>query len=222
MIFLTSGLMVETTFLKRQTAYRVWIKDLHNKEVMIDENGLKYLKIGDHNVMRVNIFGVVIDKSNAENYANIVVDDSSANMRMRVWGDDISFFEDLKVGDRVFVIGRWSEFNEERYVRPEIVTSVDMDWSLLRRLQLIKEYGVPNHEEKVIVKEELTEDVEEVEPSLVAREAVLNIIEKHDEADINLIMKDSKLAKEKLQSAIMDLLKEGEIFSPKMGYYRLV
>ncbi|MDP3918734.1 MAG: OB-fold nucleic acid binding domain-containing protein [Nanoarchaeota archaeon] len=214
--------MVETTFLKRQTAYRVWIKDLHNKEVMIDENGLKYLKIGDHNVMRVNIFGVVIDKSNAENYANIVVDDSSANMRMRVWGDDISFFEDLKVGDRVFVIGRWSEFNEERYVRPEIVTSVDMDWSLLRRLQLIKEYGVPNHEEKVIVKEELTEDVEEVEPSLVAREAVLNIIEKHDEADINLIMKDSKLAKEKLQSAIMDLLKEGEIFSPKMGYYRLV
>jgi len=92
---------------------------------------------------------------------------------------------------------------------------------LLRRLELNKTYGAPSKEEKIEIKEE-SNKVEEVPPSLSAREVVLNMIEKFDElSEVDLVSK-SKVKKEVLDLAIQDLLKEGEIFSPKKGYYRLV
>tara|TARA_Y100000310_G_scaffold319710_1_gene375313 strand:+ start:2766 stop:3407 length:642 start_codon:yes stop_codon:yes gene_type:complete len=207
---------------RRQTAYKVWINDLHTAELVVNpETEMSFLDVKGKNVVRVNIFGSVIDSLKNEDYGTLVIDDSSGALRMRVWGEDLYLFEDVNVGDLIFVIGRWAVFNDERYLRPEIVRKVEMDWALLRRLELTKEFGSPKKEEKVSVSAEESE-VKEVEPSLSAREAVLVLIEKHDSVNDEQLTAESGLTPENLKIAIMDLLKEGEIFSPEKGVYQLV
>jgi hypothetical protein len=214
--------MTEQKQIGRHTAYKVWIKDIHNNKEAIDQNtGFPYLPVKDKKVVRLNIFGSVVDKFTSEAYATIVLDDSSGSVRLRVWADDLYMFENIEVGDLVFIVGRWAEYKEEKYVRPEVVRKISIDWALLRRLELSKEYGVPSKEDKVVVKVE-SSDVKEVEPTLAAREAVLSIIDKKDEASAAEVCHESGISMEKIELAVNDLLKEGEIFAPRQGVYRLV
>ena len=205
----------------RHTAFKVWINDLHKSDVKVAEEGFSYLGIGENKVVRMNLFGSVIDKFVAESYATIIIDDSSGNIRLRVWADDLYMLENSEVGDLLIVVGRWAEYDGERYLRPELVRKISVDWALLRRLELNKTYGAPSQEEKIEIKEEVKK-VEEVPPTLSAREVVLNLIEKYDEISYEDLLSKSKADKNNLDVAVQDLLKEGEIFSPKKDYYRLV
>jgi RPA family protein len=208
--------------LQRQTAYKVWINDIHKAGLEQDpDSGMSFLKIKDMNVVRANLFGVVADKGSYEGYSTIVLDDSSGSIRARVWSDDVYLLENVNVGDPVFVVARWAEFNNERYIRPEIVRKVSMDWALFRRLELTKLYGLPSREEKVSVKSE-EDKADKIEPSLADREFVLNLIEKNDEVSDEQIVVQSGKSKEIMKVAIQDLLKDGEIFAVKPGVYRLV
>ncbi|MSR86462.1 hypothetical protein EXS74_03650 [Candidatus Woesearchaeota archaeon] len=209
-------------FMKRQTAYKVWIKDIHSAKSHIDTtSGLPSFIIRDKTLARVNFIASVIDTFSSGTYGSIVVDDGSGQIRLKVWGDDLVLLEARGIGDLVLIIGRVSQFNDERYVRPEIVRTVSQDWALLRRLELIKEYGVPQKEDRVILEKE-EESSPEVEPSLAAREIILARIEKQEEVSEEEVFKACSLPREKVALALYDLLKEGEIFSPKKGYYRLV
>ncbi len=206
---------------RRRTAYKVWIGDIHRAKSKVQESGLLVYDIREKDVARVNILGGVINVFSAENYGSMMVDDGSGNIRLKVWGDDKDLFEGKNIGDVVLVVGRVGDFNGERYVRPEIVRKVEMDWALLRRLELVKEYGTFKKEEKVVVK--IEEEVqEEVEPSLAAREIVMNLIEKFEEVDEEKLVVSSKMPRDKIMVALNDLLKEGEVFCPKKGFYRLV
>ena len=151
----------------------------------------------------------------------MLVDDGSGTIRLKVWGDDLDLLKEKKVGDLVLVVGRVNEFNDERYIRPEIVRTIETDWALLRRLELVKTYGAPKKEEKVVVPVE-DKPQEEVEPSLAAREVIINTIEKFEEADEAKLIEACKMPRDKVMVALNDLLKEGEVFSPKKGLYRLV
>src|SRR3989338_836417 len=160
--------------IKRQTAYKIWLKDVHLVESKFDEvSGLPSFSLHGKQVLRV------------------------------------------------LVIGRIAEYQGERYLRPEIIRIVDLDWALLRRLELMKEYGVPTKEEKIVLPKE-KDSVPEVEPSLAARERILHTIEKNEEVSENVLLEECKMSKDKVMVALYDLLKEGEIFSPKKGFYRLV
>ena len=128
--------------------------------------------------------------------------------------------EGKQVGDFVLIVGRINEFNGERYIRPEIIRLISFDWALLRRLELIKEFGIPSIEEKVAVSSVV--DTIEVEPSLAARERILEVIDKFDDISENDLVKECGMNKDKVLVALYELLKEGEIFSPKKGYYSLV
>ncbi len=205
----------------RQTAYKVWIRDLHTCQRLTDEaTGLSHFSLRGKNVVRVNVVGSVIDEVETQGYASIVLDDSSGSIRLKVWADDLYLLNDIGIGDIVFVVGRVAEFDDERYIRPEIVRRVDMDWALLRRLELTNEYGPLSPTDKVEVPKESS--ATEVEPSLVARERILLAIEKHEEIEEAVLIGACAMSKEKVMVALTDLLKEGEIFSPKKGYYRLV
>jgi hypothetical protein len=57
---------------------------------------------------------------------------------------------------------------------------------------------------------------------LKAREIILNTIEKMDVAGEEDLISACGMAKEKVLFAINELVKEGEIFSPKKGSYSLV
>jgi RPA family protein len=207
---------------KRQTAYKVWVKDIHSSVQKKDNaTSLVSFEINNKNVVRVNLVASIIESNVSGNYGVMVVDDGSAQVKLKVWNDDLWLLEDKQVGDFVLIIGRIAEFNNERYVRPEIIRNVSFDWALLRRLELIKEYGTPKVEEKVVVSvEEMP--MKEVEPSLVAREIILRTVEKMDDVSEEDLIAACKMPKEKVLVAIYDLLKEGEIFSPQKGFYRLV
>jgi len=208
--------------MKRQTAYCVWIRDIHGTKQQIDAaTGLPYIPVQDKHVVRVNVLGSVIDSSCSDAYGNVVIDDGSAQIRLKVWGDDLHLLQPIQVGNLVLVIGRIAEYNGERYLRPEVVRSIDYDWALLRRLQLVKEYGVPAREEKFVVADEVR-PVPEVEPSLNARGIIMETIEKLEEVSEEQLIEACKMAKDKVTTALYDLLKEGEVFSPKKGFYRLV
>jgi RPA family protein len=208
--------------IKRHTAYKVWIRDVHKSPEKIDEDsGLPYLDINDKHVSRVHLFGSIINTRATEGYGSLILDDGSANIQLKTWGADVYLAEDKQVGDLVFVVGRYSTFNNERYIRPEVVRRVSMDWALLRRLELTKEYGIPSKEEKVEVAPDNPPQTE-TGSSLSLREAILNEIEKQDEVEEEALITVCNMPKEEVMLAVQDLLKEGEIFCPKKGYYRLV
>ena len=203
---------------KRQTAYKVWIRDLkHTKGEM--DGSLAYLPIGGNRVVRVNIVGSVIGKNLSENYGNLILDDGSETIQARVWGDDLWLLEGMEVGDLVLVVARLGEFNQEIYLRPEVVRKIDMDWALLRRLEMIKKYGKPEMVEK---KEVNVEKVEEVQPSLAVREKVLSVIESAEELSMDALVVKLDVDADKVKKAVDELLKEGEMFMPRPGYLRCV
>jgi len=206
---------------RRQTAYKVWIRDLKHTKGEMEDGGLVYLPIGGHNVVRVNIVGSVIGKNVSDNFGSLVIDDGSDNIQARVWGDDLWLVNELEVGDLVLIIARLGEFNQEPYLRPEVVRKIDMDWALLRRLELIKEYGKPEkvEEKKEIVVEKV---VEEVEPSLAVREKVLSFVEEGNEISMEALVEKVELEEAKVQKAVDELLKEGEMFMPRPGFLRCV
>lgn len=208
--------------LKRQTAYKLWVKDIHSAQSFVDvQSGFTQFSFQDNALVRVNIIGVIIDSFVSGTYGSFVLDDGSGQVRVKVWADDFYLVEGRSVGEMVLVIGRISEFQNERYIRPEIVRVVDADWVLLRRLELVKIYGVPAKEEKVILQTEKN-SVPEVEPSLAIREKILILIEKSEEIAEKDLLEQCAMPKEKVMVALYDLLKEGEVFSPKKGFYRLV
>lgn len=203
---------------KRQTAYKAWISDIHSAENKVDENGLNSYLSNAKNLVRVNVIANIIENNLSGNYGILVVDDGSAQIKLKVWNEDLWLLEGKNVGDFVLIIGRIADFNGERYLRPEIIRNINFDWALLRRLELMKDH-VPGS--KVVVQKE--EGVmKEVEPSLVAREIILNTVEKMDDVSEEDLIKACNMNKEKVLVAIYDLLKEGEIFSPQKGFYRLV
>tara|TARA_Y100000310_G_C20696549_1_gene826140 strand:- start:3635 stop:4273 length:639 start_codon:yes stop_codon:yes gene_type:complete len=203
---------------KRQTAYKVWIRDLkHTKGEM--EGSLVYLPIGGNRVVRVNVVGSVIGKNVSENYGNLILDDGSETIQARVWGEDLWLLEGLEVGDLVLAVARLGEFNQEVYLRPEIVRKIDMDWALLRRLELIKKFGKPDRVEK---KDVNVEKVDEVEPSLAVREKVLSVVESAEELSMDALVAKVGVGEDKVKRAVDELLKEGEMFMPRPGYLRCV
>lgn len=210
------------TVMKRQTAYKVWMKDIHAAQSQIDAtNGFPSFVLEGRTFVRVNVIGSIIDTFTSGTYGSFVVDDGSAQVRLKVWGEDLYLFEGKGIGDLVLVIGRVAEFNGERYIRPEIIRSISQDWALLRRIELTKAFGAPQKEDKVVMEKE-SSSAPEVEPSLAAREIILTTIEKQEEVSEQELFQACALPKDKVTVALYDLLKEGEIFSPKKGFYRLV
>tara|TARA_Y100000310_G_scaffold345251_1_gene463130 strand:- start:5285 stop:5926 length:642 start_codon:yes stop_codon:yes gene_type:complete len=205
---------------KRQTAFKVWIRDLKHTKGEMEDGGLVYLPIGGHNVVRVNIVGSVIGKNVTDNFGSLVIDDGSDNIQARVWGDDLWLVNEMEVGDLVLIVARLGEFNQEPYLRPEVVRKIDMDWALLRRLELIKEYGKPDAVEEK--KDIVVEKVEEVEPSLAVREKVLAFVEEGDEISMEALVEKVGLEEAKVKKAVDELLKEGEMFMPRPGFLRCV
>lgn len=207
---------------KRQTAYKFWIKNLHSGVMKIDEvTQLKVFEIIGKNVLRVNVLGNIIESFVQNDYGSLTIDDGSAQIRLKMWNEDVELVKDKQVGDFVMVIGKLTDFNDERYIRPEIVRNMNFDWALLRNLELNKEFGTPSKEERVVLQKEAVIP-NEVEPTLKAREIILLTIEKLEKASDEDLVRACSMPRERVMVALHELLKEGEIFIPKNGFYSLV
>lgn len=228
---------------QRQTAYKVWIKDIVNSK-LIKQDGEwdpSYIEVNREKISRVNIIAVNIFKYIAENgnYCSITLDDSSDTIRLKAWREDSRLLENINVGDIVLVIGRIKEYNDERYILPEIVKIIkNPNWELVRKLELFKNFGRPNQKiEKEEIKEEfkvdqtfneqqLEEEVVEDDqkrPTSGIRQTILDVIEKLDVeegVDKEALLKTLGSG-HKTNTAILELLKEGEIYELKPGKLKI-
>lgn len=129
--------MPEQTFQKRQIAYKVKISDLLNGNFTKEEFSAGYIKINGNNVSRVNIISTMVYKSE-ENYTSSIIDDGTGRILLRSF-ENTSLFSKVDVGDPVLVIGRIREFNNEKYIIPEILKKIsNAAWINTRKLELSK------------------------------------------------------------------------------------
>jgi RPA family protein len=229
----------------RQTAYKVWISDLMNKEVKKEEGewSPNYISIDNKQVSRVNIIATVVMKyiSEDKGYANLTIDDSSGDIQVKAWKEDISLFESVEIGDPILMIGKIKEYNSQIYLTPEIVKTLDKpEWIELRKKELSNLYGQREiqepkiqqqpesiaqpkvTEETIVVTEESVTNEEPVDNN---RQKLLTLIENLDKgegSDIVEVVEESKMDEQEANIIIQELLKEGEIFEIKSGKLKII
>lgn len=224
---------------KRLIAYEVWISDILNSKIYKEDNNefsVSYIQVKDKKISKVNIIANVVEKflSEDKNFATITLDDGSGTIRLKTWKEDTSKIDNFNIGDMINIIGKPRIYNEESYIVPELIKKIeDPNFEILRKLELIRTYGKPKLNGIKIDNEENKEDkndyvVEEIivnESSENSRQAIIKLIEKLDDgdgADVNLIISNSNIEKEKVNEVINELLIEGEIFEIKEGFVKLL
>jgi RPA family protein len=226
----------------RQTAHKVWISDLLNKQIQKEEGewSPNYISIDNKRVSRVNIVATVVMKSISDDksYATLTIDDSSSDIQIKAWKEDIVALENVDIGDTVLFIGRVREYNSQIYLTPEIVKPLEKsEWLDLRKKELEVLYG--NRTTQIPeIKQEVKEETKQPESIVIEEETVssdketknerqkiLNIIEsldKNEGADIIEVIEASKILEDEANLVIQELLKEGEIFEIKAGKLKII
>jgi len=224
---------------KRQTAVKIWISNLINGKYVKSPGEFEsnYIEIKDNKIGRVNIIANVVFKFQSEDnkYISITLDDGSYQIRVKSWNEDTSLLKEISVGEMVSLIGKPREFNDEIYIVPEIVKKVDdYNWECARKLELLKLYGKPERvsfkthlvQQESYDKVENKEDVveEKIEDS-EDRQKILKIITTiggEGGVEIDEVVKQSNMDKEAAEEAIIDLLKNGEVYEPRPNIVRVL
>jgi len=208
--------------IKRQTAYKVRIKELLENPYKKEEGEWEpnYVDLGDRKVSRVNIMGVVVSRNENEP-KSVLIDDGSDKISIKPFGND-DLIASLNVGEMVLVVGRPREFNSERYVIPEMIKKIaDKKWFDLRKIELgenatnkelIQKNRNSAQETEVIVEE----TKENVHNKIINKIKELDSNEGVDSGDIiNVFGTDS-------EKIINNLLENGEIFEIKPGRLKVL
>jgi len=215
---------------ERQPAQKIWISNLYNGKFVKSEEEFKpnYLVVNERNISRVNLVVNVINKYEKEggNYVSLILDDGSAQIRTKCWGEDCKLLKNIEKGEIVLLIGKVKEdkFSEEGiYINAEIVKKVDPNFEILRKLELVKEFGKPSeHTKKESLIEEDPEEIEEIKMSSNSlRNKILNLIEKNENLDFENLLKKLNCSDSDLLYEVNELIKDGEIFEVK-GKYKLL
>jgi len=232
----------------RQTAYRIWLSDIKERAIEKVEGQTAFVTIGEKRVSRVNVVASVVDKflTENENYASLTLDDGSAQLRLKAFGDFVSRLKDIEAGDIILAIARIREYNNETYLLPEILKKVTSKHALLRRLELILEYGKRDPgfktemesefnpksgqtQAQAQVQEKTQQQIQQEESNISLaslKEKIKIQLAKLDEGEgVELALLEQKLEvkdKEKVEEAIEELLGEGEAYEPRPGKVRLI
>ena len=206
--------MADAPLRKRQTAYKVTINDIMDSRY-VKTSGMEpnYLDMGSKQISRVNILGVIVEKSDMDNYKAITIDDGSGRISARIFDDKI-FLSNVEVGDVVNLIGRPREFSSEKYVIIESVKKTDPAWAMVRSLELQKN----DYDGKKI---KVIRDKEE-KVDLSPKNKIILAIKELDDGDGVLI--ESVLSKnvDGAEKIIDTLLKEGGILEVKPGKLKVL
>ena len=220
---------------KRQAAIKVRVRDIINGKYVKEEGWLpNYIAMQNGGkASRVNIIGTIVFKSNEENfnYKNFVIDDGSGKISVRSFEkeDNISKFD---VGDAVLIIGRPREFNNEKYIIPEIAKSIQNPmWMEVRKLELElnKNFGAEMNDKNINENEAarntiVPEEAEEVNANVKSdSDVIYDLIKKLDAGNgvqiEEVIEKSNSADAEKL---INMLLENGNIFEVKPGKVKVL
>jgi len=198
--------------MKRATAVKVMIKEI-NQGTYIKRPGWEpsgvLTRYGE--LSRVNIYGIVVSIDVGEN--SFIVDDGTGTVLVR-------YFEPPKkmpnVADIVNVIGRPREWNDSKYVSPEIVKTTTREWFNLFK----SEVQVQRTKAPTLPVE--TEDQQE-DINIGPYQKILNTIAMLDKGDgvkSEDIIKHLKM--KDVDTLIQTLISEGEIFEISSGKVKVL
>jgi RPA family protein len=196
----------------RQTAYIVCIRDITNSNYVKTEGEWtpNYLEINSIQVSRINLMGVVISVSEEENSKSFVLDDGSGSIQVRIFDQTLKI--NFDIGEIVMVIGKPREFNNEKYIVPEIIKILNEDWLELRKKQIKHISSIFQIPKKEKFEEEVIENTSE---------GIFKIIKELDKGDgvyIDELIKKNPDA----EKIVQNLLNEGEVFEIKPGKIKLL
>jgi len=213
---------------KREIAYKVNLSQIINGKYIKEEgwNPNKILLDDGRSVSRVNIIAVVVS-SFGEGFKQLTIDDGTARISLRSF-DDNNIFKDVAVEDIIFLIGRPREYNNEKFIIPEIIKKVqDPEWVEVRKRELELISRVYKQKEK----SEKSETKAKIENSYATEEIseyavydkMIEIIKKLDTGsgtNIDDIIKFSKV--NNAEQIVTELIKRGEIFEIGRGRVKVL
>jgi RecG-like helicase len=219
-----------TTPISRQTAYKLWIANILSSPYTksTEEFAPNYIKLNNQEISRVNVIATVVETfvNQEQTLASITLDDGSGSLRVRAFKEEIKILTNVSMGDLVMVIGKIKEYNNERYILPEIVKPLtNAAWGRLRRLELLKTFGEPPAQltppsPSVEVQPAVyTQTI--VEPSSEFYEQVRKAIEQSESGiSPEALSANLNLSKEQINNTLLDLMKNNEIYQNKPGHYK--
>jgi len=218
--------MVDEKF-QRQTAYKMQISDILKGKMNLENDRIKNVEILGKNVVRINIIANIVDKyANPEKqFASLTLDDGSGQIRMKGFSDSFEILNSPIIGDTVYVIGMLRFFNDELYLLPEIIKSVEPKWLALRKLELgikdmpgeiVTSQEIPKQPEPEIREEKIIEQKIELVSSPKLR--VLNQIKKDNELDMEQLIIPLNIPLADLNNIVKELIQEGEIYESRPGH----
>ena len=195
---------------KRNIAYKLRVGEILEGSPILEEEKFKHLQLGERKVVRINLIANIIEKyiqDNEKKYASITLDDSTGQIKIKSFGEDIEKFKDLIEGDTLLIVGLLRSWNNEIYITPEIIKKKDPSYLLLRKLEIEK--NAP----KTLQKEELT----------VLKDKIISLVkenEKNEGIEVEKIILEMKEPPEIINREIKKLLEEGVAYEPRPGKLR--
>jgi len=206
---MTNRRMPEPSF-KRNIAYKLRIGALLTGKPILEGDRMKFLELGDKQVVRVNVVANIVDKyvqEGEKKFASLTIDDGTGQIKVKTFGDDVEKFVPYNQGDTVAVIGMVRSWNNEVYLTPDILKKKEPLYLLVRKLEAESE--MPRSVEK---------------PQLAAlKEKIVDLLrtsEKDGGIDIEKIVLDLKEHPDVINQEIKRLLEDGIAYEPRPGKLR--
>lgn len=195
---------------KRNVAYKMRVGEIFAGKVILDGERFKFLETPGRQVVRINLVANVIDKyiqDGEKKYGSVTLDDSTGQIKLKAFGDDIEKFSQLNQGDTIMVIGLLRTWNNEIYLTPEIIKKKEPAYLLVRKLEIEKE--TPKQPDKAQLFE--------------LKDKIINMVkegEKDGGANIDQIILDLKETPDLINQEIKKLLEDGVVYEPRPGKIR--
>ena len=216
--------MLQENQYRREVAQKFSAGEVLKGEFAETGDGALAMSIGGRPVRRVNMLAVVVDKDSAESqsYKSLVVDDGTAQIRIRFFDTDAPLFEKLEVGDFAIIVGKPRRYGSEVYITPEILKPLNnVKWAEVRKLELALRQGqtAPSKiaGEVAAVEEELSDAVGK------DKLQVYKIVKELDAgrgADLSEVALKSGLGN--AESVIREMLKNGDLFEVLPGRLKVL
>ncbi|MBN4049127.1 hypothetical protein JYT91_00750 [archaeon AH-315-M20] len=209
----------EQKFQERQIAYKTRIKDiLNSRYIKTDGFNPNYLEINGQEISRVNIIGVIVQKSKFNNQKNLTIDDGTGKITARTFENNL-LLDKVDIGDVVLLIGRPREFTMEKYLLVETIKKIEPRWTKVRKLELGKDIERKGSDERGFKIKEAKE-VEIIGES--QKNKILRMIKELDKGEGVSVEDISSSNMDNLDEMIGVLLREGDVFEIKPGKLKVL
>jgi len=206
----------------RATARKVTIA-LVNTSTFIKEQGEEQnyiLTNTKEKITRITIVGIIVTKELVGTVTNILLDDGTDKIILRCF-EYTKTIDTLHIGDPLLVIGKVREFNDEKYLAPEIIKKIDPLWLKVWSIERGgKNLDSIKYEHQVDIKEN---HIENSQPPILPFEKILHLIKKQDKGEgvaIEQVIQESTI--ENTEEIIEKLLEKGDIFQNSPGKVKVL